>query len=202
MDGQTLENHVLAFGYSRLHENLLLLHWCIFREREILFNGRGMSLLNLLSFISSTRLLLVLLLCAFRSTSVNHHYSILSTSRRFVLILSQVILINFQTSFLASTLFTYLRDAIISTKIFPVVVVIIVIVIFTSIGSTLSRRTRLINQRLALLDFQGTHFAQLGLLINGSSLSLVLTTDTCSHLMYAMTSEIVLRWLHLYLYRS
>ena len=119
-----------------------------------------------------------------------------------LVVFSQVILINFQASFLASTLFAYLRDAIISTKLFPAVVVIIVIVIVTFIGNTLSRRTSLIDQRLALLDFQGTHFAQLGLLINGSSLSLMLTTDTCSLFVYAITSNLNLTGFYLYLARS
>jgi hypothetical protein len=63
--------------------------------------------------------------------------------RQFV-VLSQIILINFQVSFLASTLFTYLRDAIISIKLLIMVIVVIVVVIvffITIIGNTLSRRT-------------------------------------------------------------
>jgi hypothetical protein len=133
-------------------------HRCI-RVGEIVASCRRYC--KLWPLIISRWLLFLLLLDAFRSTDI-YHCDILSGSRRFV-VLSQVILINFQASLLASTLFTYLRDAIIIiTKLFPVVVVIIVIVIvffITSIGNTLSRRTSLINQRLALLDFQGTHFA-------------------------------------------
>ena len=140
MDSQIFYNNILSFGCTWLCNNnplnlIISSHFCVFRE--ILLSSSGRGLFNLISFISSTCLLL--LLCTFRSTRGNHHDNILSTSRRFVSVLSQVILINFQASLLASTLFTYLRDAIIIiTKLFPVVVVIIVIVFFiTSIGNTL-----------------------------------------------------------------
>ena len=83
----------------------------------------------------------MLLLDAFRSTVIYHHDNILSASRIFV-VRTQVILIDFQASFFVSTLFTYLRDAVISSKLFIVVLVVvvaIVLIIIITIGNTFYR---------------------------------------------------------------
>jgi hypothetical protein len=76
-----------------------------------------------------------LLLDAFRSTVTYHHDNILGGSRIFA-VRTQVILIDFQASFFESTLFTYLRDAIISIKLLIMVIIVIAFFI-TSIGNTL-----------------------------------------------------------------
>ena len=82
-----------------------------------------------------------MLLDAFRSTGIYHH-NILSASRGWLqqlIVRPQVILINFQASLYVSTLDgTYLRDAIIITELFTVVVTVIVFFINT-IGNTFFR---------------------------------------------------------------